>query len=142
MKGRTYKYFSSKPLYAFGYGLSYTSFDYGKANLENVSVTKTDTIRLTVTISNAGKYDGDEVVQVYFRQPDEVKEKPVKSLVAFERVNFRKGESKVVSFSIPVSRLRHYNQEIGEYDIAIGNYELLIGAASDDIKIKAGISVK
>jgi len=142
MNGRTYKYFRSKPLYAFGYGLSYTSFEYGNAKLENESVTKTDTIRLSIPIRNVGRYDGDEVIQVYVKQPENVKEKPIKSLVAFERLHLLKGDSRIISISIPVSRLRHYNQEIGEYDIAIGNYELLIGAASDDIKIKTGISVK
>ncbi len=142
MKGRTYKYFTGTPLYAFGHGMSYTSFEYSQAMTESVRLNISDTIKLSVSISNTGKYDGDEVVQVYFRQPYAVMEKPIKSLVAFERVSFSRGESRVVRLAIPVSRLRHYNPEINDYSLAVGEYELLIGAASDDIRLKTSVTLK
>lgn len=142
MKGRTYKYFGGSPLYAFGYGLSFTSFIYKSAELNSQSLTEKDTIVLSVKLSNTGNYDGDEVIQVYVKQPVELKDQPIKTLIAFERVHFLKGESKDVNFKIPVNRLRHYNTKIDEYSVATGNYELLIGSSSNDIRLKTGLLIK
>jgi beta-glucosidase len=142
MKGRTYKYFTGTPLYAFGYGLSFSTFYYQKALVQNPVLSKNDSISLSVTVSNSGKYDGDEVIQVYAKQPGDGKNNPIRSLIAFERISFRKGETKDVSFSIPVSRLRHYNPEISDYAVSEGSYEILIGSSSDDIKLKCAVIVK
>jgi len=142
MKGRTYKYFTGTPLYAFGYGLSFTSFDYQKALVQNPVLSKIDSISLSVMVSNSGNYDGDEVIQVYVKQPGDGKNNPVKSLIAFERISFLKGETKNVSFSIPVSRLRHYDPEISDYAVSEGSYEILIGSSSNDIKLTCTVSVK
>jgi beta-glucosidase len=141
MNGRTYKYFKGTPLYTFGYGLSYSSFNYEAAELRSKLLNDADTIVLSVKISNTGKYSGAEVIQVYSKQPLELKDQPLKSLVAFQRVHFLKGETKEVVLSIPVSRLRHFNPDSNDYTIAKGQYELLIGAASDNIKLKAIISI-
>jgi len=141
MKGRTYKYFKGTALYAFGYGLSYTSFNYQAAELRSKMLNDADTIVLSVKISNTGKYIGDEVIQVYAKQPRELKDQPLKSLVAFQRVHFLKGETKEVILSIPVSRLRHFNPESNDYAIAKGDYEFLIGAASDNIKLKTILTI-
>lgn len=142
MNGRTYKYFKGSPLYAFGYGLSYTSFSYNNANLKSQLLNVTDTIILSVNIISTGKYDGDEVVQVYVKQPKEVSDQPNKSLVAFERIHFLKGESKEVVLKIPILRFRHFESEINNYSVAKGEYELLIGSASDDIKLKTKVYIK
>lgn len=142
MKGRTYKYFDKTPLFAFGYGLSYTSFTYNQASVHKALITETDTITLSVNISNSGKFDGDEVIQVYLKQPQDIKDQPIKSLIVFDRIKFSKGESRDITLSIPVSRLRHYSPELNDYSVAKGNYELLIGAASDDIRLKTNITVK
>ena len=142
MKGRTYKYFTGTPLYEFGYGLSYTSFAYKQALILNPELSVSDSIRLSVTVSNTGKFDGDEVIQIYLKQPEDNKEKPIKSLIAFERINFIQGETKSVSFLIPVSRLRHYNPEISDYSVTNGSYEILIGSSSSDIKLTTTIKVK
>lgn len=142
MKGRTYKYFTGTPLYEFGYGLSYTTFAYKQALIHNSKLAISDSIRLSVTVSNTGKYDGDEVIQIYVKQPEDSKEKPIKSLIAFERTNFVQGETKNVSFVIPVSRLRHYNPEISDYSVSEGSYEIFIGSSSDDIKLKCAVIVK
>jgi beta-glucosidase len=141
MNGRTYKYFKGTPLYAFGYGLSYTSFNYEAAELRAKELNATDTIILSVKISNTGKYIGDEVIQVYTKQPIGLKDQPIKSLIAFQRVQFEKGEMKEVILSIPVSRLRHFNPDSNDYEIAKGQYELLIGTASDNIKLKTILSI-
>ena len=142
MKGRTYKYFEGIPLYAFGYGLSYTSFTYTKASTNSLELTEADTIVLTVNLSNAGKLDGDEVIQVYAKQPSGINNQPIKAMIAFERIHFLKGESRDVKISIPVARLRHYDLNLNDYSVAKGTYELLIGAASDDIRLNTKISIK
>ena len=142
MKGRTYKYFEGSPLYAFGHGLSYTAFNYKIAELNSQSFTGNDTLVLSVKLSNTGNYDGDEVIQVYIKQPEQIRDQPIKALVAFERVRFLKGESKEVTIKIPVQRLRHFNPEINDYSIAGGKYELFVGASSDDIRLKTVFSVR
>jgi beta-glucosidase len=142
MKGRTYKYFTGTPLYAFGFGLSFTTFDYKEAFVQNSSVSASDSIKLSVKLSNTGKYDGDEVIQVYVKKPGDNMNNPIQSLIAFERISFLKGETKNVSFSIPVSRLRHYDPEISDYAVSEGSYEIFIGSSSDDIKLKCAVIVK
>lgn len=142
MKGRTYRYFDGKPLYAFGFGLSYTSFSYKKLDIAQEPLTVNDTILLKLTIMNEGMFDGDEVVQVYMKQPGDLKKQPLKSLVAFERVHFRKGETRNLNILIPVARLRHYSLDTNDYAVAKGNYEIMVGAASDDIRLNTTITVK
>lgn len=142
MNGRTYKYFEGIPLFAFGYGLSYTSFSYSSAEIKPTVLSASDTLFLSVKLSNTGKYDGDEVIQVYAKQPPEIKDQPIKTLVAFERVHFLKGETKNIVISIPVQRLRHYDTEINDYTVEKGKYELLIGAASDDIRLRTNAVIK
>ncbi len=142
MNGRTYKYFKGVPLYAFGYGLSYTSFKYENAELKSTLLTESDTVVLSVKLSNTGTYEGDEVIQVYVKQPLDYKDQPIKSLVAFERVHFLKGETKEVVISIPLQRFRHFDKGFNDYSVAKGKYELGIGAASDDIRLKTYVEIK
>jgi len=142
MKGRTYRYFKGEPLYAFGFGLSYTAFEYSAIRLDKEQVLTEGNIKLNITVSNTGRYDGDEVIQVYFKQPESVTDKPIQSLVAFKRVSFKKGERKEISFEIPVSQLRHFDPKLGSYAIAKGRYELLVGAASNDIRKRVSVEVQ
>ena len=142
MAGRTYKYFGGEALYAFGYGLSYTSFGYQSIKTNATSFSGRDTAQVSVTISNTGKHNGDEVVQVYVKQPKELKGQPIKTLVAFERVHFTKGETKEVVFAIPISQLRHYDLNISDYSIAKGDFELLIGSSSDDIRLRERLTIE
>ena len=142
MNGRTYKYFKGVPLYAFGYGLSYTSFKYENAELKSTLLTESDTVVLSVKLSNTGTYEGDEVIQVYVKQPLDYKDQPIKSLVAFERVHFLKGETKEVVISIPLQRFRHFDKGFNNYSVAKGKYELGVGAASDDIRLKTYVEIK
>jgi beta-glucosidase len=94
-----------------------------------------------VTVTNTGTCDGDEVVQVYCIQPETVVLRSNKSLVAFQRVNLKKGESKVINLEISPVQLRHFNSKTGDYSIAPGKYELEVGAASNDIKGKINIDM-
>ena len=141
MKGRTYRYFTGEPLYEFGYGLSYTKFDYSGIEVDNAEVCESSTIKLKIRVKNTGKYEGDEVVQVYFKQPESVVDRPLLSLIAFQRASFTKGEKKELVFDIPVSKLRHFDPKIGNYSIAKGNYEFLVGASSNDIREKIMVKV-
>jgi beta-glucosidase len=141
MKGRTYRYFTGEPLYAFGYGLSYTKFEYTGVSTNTDKVSTDGTIKLKVQVKNTGKYDGDEVVQVYFKQPKSVTDSPLQSLVAFQRISFKKGEQKELVFDIPVSQLRHFDSKKAKYDITKGKYDFMIGATSDDIRQRITVEV-
>ncbi len=128
-KGRTYQYFRGEPLYPFGFGMSYTKFKYSaceaKVNDEDVSV--------SFTLKNAGKFDGDEVAQLYVTYLDgENDAYPLKQLRAFERVHLKKGEKRAVTFCVPKSELRFWDEAKGEFVTPSGRYRLQIGASSAD----------
>ena len=139
-KGRTYQYFEGTPLYAFGYGLSYTNFKYNKLV---VSESEVD-MKVSFTLKNTGKYDGDEVAQLYVRyQSDKQDTKfPLKQLKAFERVHLKKGESKDVTLVIPKTELRFWNEEEGKFYTPVGDYQFMVGSASDDIRLQQILQVK
>jgi beta-glucosidase len=142
MDGKTYRYFKGEPLFAFGYGLSYTTFDYSGITLFDLEMKAGEMVKIGVTITNTGNYGGDEVVQVYLKQPESVASRPLKSLVAFKRLHLNKSESREVILEIPMTRFRHFDGKLGDYAIAKGPYELLIGASSDDIRGKITIEIK
>ena len=131
-KGRTYMYFENKPLYPFGYGLSYTRFDY--KNLK--SEVSDDAVNLKFTVKNTGKYAGDEVAQVYVRFPESGIKVPLKQLKGFERVHIGKGKSAQVSVSIPKKELRLWDEKDGKFYTPSGNYIFMVGSSSDDIRLQ------
>ena len=131
-KGRTYMYFENKPLYPFGYGLSYTRFDY--KNLK--SEVSDDAVNLKFTVKNTGKYAGDEVAQVYVRFPESGIKVPLKQLKGFERVHIGKGKSAQVSVSIPKKELRLWDEKNGKFYTPSGNYIFMVGSSSDDIRLQ------
>lgn len=141
-KGRTYLYFEKEPLWAFGHGLSYTSFDYKKLKVNKSSFAKNETVTVKVYIENTGKYDGDEVVQLYVRDLFERNERPIKRLKAFERQTLASGEEVKVELCFNVNDLAYWDESLNDWVVATGNYELLVGKASDDIKLKHIISIK
>lgn len=136
MKNRTYRYFQGKPLFPFGYGLSYTKFDYGDAKINVEKVARHDDIQLSFTLKNTGARDGDEVAQVYFRHIHSCVAQPKLALCAFTRVHLMKGASSAVTMNIPTGRLRYWDVSKKQYIIEPGKYELLIGSSSDDFKLK------
>ncbi len=141
MKNRTYRYFTGKPLYAFGHGLSYSKFEYGNAKLASKTIAANGTAKVTFTIKNAGKYDGDDVAQIYYRHVDSKVEQPKLVLCGFARVNVKRGESQTVTVEVPTQRLRYWDTETKQYVVEPGKYEILIGAASDDIRLTLPMTI-
>jgi len=134
LKNRTYRYFEGEPLYAFGHGLSYARFEYGNARLASKSIAADGTVKVTFTIKNTGKYDGDDVPQIYYRHVDSRVEQPKLALCGFARVNVKQGESKTVTVEVPAARLRYWDTQTRQYVVEPGAYEILVAAASDDIR--------
>jgi beta-glucosidase len=141
MSNRTYRYFSGKPLFAFGHGLSYTHFSYRKAKLDSQTITADSTIKLTFNVSNKGSRDGDEVAQVYFRHIKSAVPQPNLALCGFKRVHVAKGKTEQVTIEIPSTRLRYWDTDKKQYVVEAGQYELLVGAASDDIRERLSFQV-
>jgi beta-glucosidase len=127
MKGRTYRYFEGTPLYPFGYGLSYTQFAYSNLKLPPTPVRAGDPLHATVTVKNAGKVGGDEVVQLYLSFPN-VEGAPLKALRGFERVHLDPGKSQTVDFNLGPRDLSMVSEN-GDPIIAAGKYNVSIGGA-------------
>ncbi len=141
MSNRTYRYFGGKPLFAFGYGLSYTKFKYAKATLTNAKVSADGTVRVAFNLKNAGAVAGDEVPQVYFRHKNSAVAQPKLALCGFTRVNLGTGETKQVAVEIPASQFRYWDTTQKKYVVESGDYEFLIGGASNDIRLRAAFSI-
>lgn len=138
--GRTYQYFKGKPLYPFGFGLSYTSFEY--SGLKTSKPTLSDSIVVSVSIKNTGKRDGDEVVQLYVSYPGSKVERPMKQLKGFKRVFIPAGESKTVEIPLKAEDLAYWNVEKHAFIVEKGNVKLMVGRSSADIKQTKLVDVK
>lgn len=123
------------PLYPFGYGLSYTTFEYSNFRLSADSMTENGAITASVTVKNTGNYDGDEIVQLYIRDLVGTVARPVKELKGFERISLKKGESKTVEFKIDAELLKFYNYNL-EFVCEPGEFEAMIGPNSRDVQVK------
>jgi len=131
MKGRTYRYMTEEPLYPFGYGLSYTTFAYQSAKLSKPVICSTDSVKLSLVVQNTGKRDGDEVIQVYLRNPNDPNG-PLKSLKGFNRVSVKSGKSQKVSFTLAPGAFQSFNDQTSKFEVLPGKYELLYGGSSAD----------
>ena len=127
MKNRTYRYFTGKPLWNFGYGLSYTSFSFGKPSYKNG--------KITVDVSNTGKLDGDEIVQVYLRHTKD-NDGPIKSLRGFKRVSIKAGETKRVEIDMPKENFETWDASTNTMRVIGGEYDIMVGNSSIDADLK------
>ncbi|MFQ9314999.1 beta-glucosidase BglX [Dysgonomonas mossii] len=124
---------SNDPLYPFGYGLSYTTFSYSDVKLSSTTLDAKGELTASVTVTNTGKYDGAEVVQLYIRDLVGSVTRPVKELKGFEKTFIKAGESKNVSFKITPELLKFYNYNL-EYVFEKGDFDVMIGGNSSDVK--------
>ena len=140
-----YRWFDTKGLpvvYPFGYGLSYTTFDYSNLNTDKETYDQADTIQATFTLTNTGDREGAEVAQLYVSDPVCSVMRPVKELKGFKKVFLKPGESRRITLDIPVSSLAFYSEAQSQFVVEPGEFILQLGASASDIKQKISIDVK
>jgi beta-glucosidase len=135
-KGFTYLYFTGKPLFPFGHGLSYTQFRYGDLELSAPRIRADGKLEVSVVVKNVGDRAGDEVVQLYVRQVAAKVKRPLKELRAFQRLSLKPGEEKTVRFVLPGDRLSHYDVDRRAFVVDPGAFEVLAGSSSEDIRAR------
>ena len=128
MKNRTYRYFTGKPLYAFGHGLSYTKFDY-----TNLRVTLAGALTVTVDVANTGAREGDDVVQLYATPPASAQSQEIRALCGFRRVHLKAGEKQTLTITVPAVALRRWDAGKKAYAIPSGDWTVAAGASSADL---------
>lgn len=133
----TYLYFRGKPLYAFGYGLSYTTFAYSNLTVKQ----ENGEVIATVNVQNTGALDGDEVVQLYMSLPGSLRVRPIHALKAFKRVHIQAGETVTVTLNFKIDDLAVWCNGRKIYTVESGVYKMEVGAASDDIRLTAGVEI-
>ncbi len=141
MENRTYRYFTGQPLYAFGHGLSYTTFNYGNVQASASEMTPDGSVTLKLEVANSGSCAGEEVVQLYVRHLNSPVPQAQKSLAGFKRIFLEKGTSQIVELELPASALRYWDVDADRYVVPSGPFEIQIGASSDDIRTTARVRV-
>ena len=136
---QTYRYFQGQPLYPFGFGLSYTTFQYGKLKVDQKRKVG-ESIKVSVNVKNTGKIAGDEVVQLYVSHENAPVPVPLRSLAGFKRVHLQPGETKTVNFSIPPTSLEVINDR-NERVVLPGDYTVSVGGAQPDSKAKQSANI-
>jgi beta-glucosidase len=129
------------PLFAFGHGLSYTSFEYGKITTDKTSYAENEVAKLTFTITNTGSVKGAEAAQVYISDIKSSVLRPLKELKAFSKVMLEPGESKKVEIDLPIKDWAFFNDKTQKWEIEPGKFNILLGASSADIRQKLTVSV-
>lgn len=139
-----YRWFDTKEvpvMYAFGHGLSYVDFTYANMKTNKSKYSEKDVIRVTFELTNTGSMTADEVPQVYVHRLDSKVEWPYKELKGFDRITLGAGETKTVTIGIPVSELRYWNEQTNSWTLEDGDIEILLGGASDDIRLKTQVHI-
>jgi beta-glucosidase len=131
MDGRTYRYMTESPLYDFGYGLSYTTFEYENAKLSSKKIKNGKSVTLKVEVSNTGDIEGNEPVQVYVKRLDDDKA-PVKALKGLKMINLKAGETKTVKIELPASSFEYYDGYSDDLIVKSGEYLVMVGGSSRD----------
>jgi beta-glucosidase len=137
--GRTYMYYHGEPLYAFGHGMSYTQFKYSDMVVDKSALNKDDSLNITIDVANIGHRDGDEVVQLYVKLPGD---NAAMRLKGFNRIYIPKGESQKVAFTLKSEDVSLWNMDAHAYGLPKGKMKLMIGAASDDIRVTRTITIR
>jgi len=138
--GRDYVFSSTDPLFPFGFGLSYTQFEYSDLKIVEKELTEQDTIQLSVKVKNSGEIAGKEVVQVYINDRISSVTTPIKVLKGFNKVNIDSNDVITVNFSIPCKELGLWDKNMN-YIVEPGEFDIMIGASAEDIKLKDSIKI-
>ncbi|MDF2614223.1 MAG: glycosyl hydrolase [Clostridia bacterium] len=140
-----YRYYDKKeiePLFPFGHGLSYTSFEYTDITLDKHALLDTENLTVKVTLKNTGKISGKEVIQLYIKDVESSVIRPKKELKAFEKVELQPGEEKTVTLTLGKRAFAYYNTDIKDWYVESGVFEILVGSSSRDIRLKDAVNVK
>lgn len=140
-----YRYYDKKeidPLFPFGYGLSYTTFEYSDIRLDKKEMSDDELLTVTVKVKNTGKVEGKEVVQLYVGQFDSSVMKPVKELKGFEKIHLVPGELKEVTFTLDRRSFAFYHVELKDWYVDRGEYSIMIGSSSRDIRLEDMVTIK
>jgi beta-glucosidase len=140
-KGFTYMYLDAKPVFAFGRGLSYTTFDYSNLKTSAAQIASDGSVQVSVDVQNSGTRAGDEVVQLYVHNNDSSASQPKEQLQGFERISLNPGEKKTVSFSLPVEQLSFWDTNKRAFVVNPGAFDVMVGSSSDDIRDKGTFTV-
>ena len=140
-----YRYYDKKhiqPLFPFGYGLSYTNFEYSGLEVNSVSIKESDKITVKLFVKNTGSYTGDDIVQLYIHQVNPSFERPPKELKAYKKVHLQPGQMKKITLTLPAKDMSYYNPEKNGWVLGKGDYEILIGKSSRDIVLSGRVAVQ
>jgi beta-glucosidase len=131
-------YFLGIPLYPFGHGLSYTTFQYKDLRLSDNTLKPASKVTISFDVTNSGSCDGDEIVQLYVGLAEGTQERPIKQLVNFDRVHFKAGETRTVSFELAYENeaLRYWDETKHKFVVEPGLLDVMVGASSADIRLK------
>ena len=138
---RGYEHNNVQPLYPFGFGLSYTTFDYSKLSVTPDAVSGNTTVQVSFTVKNTGSRAGMEIAQLYLGQRNPSVIRPVKELKGFAKVSLQPGESKVVTLTLDQRAFAYYSEDIGNFKVVRGNYDVSVGASSQDIRLRGAVRV-
>jgi len=140
--GRTYMYDKHEPLFPFGHGLSYTTFDYRNLKMAKSTIKDGDIVDVSVDVKNSGNMDSDEVVQLYVSYPESMVDRPIKALKGFKRVHIPAGKSVTVIIPLKADELRYWNVSRHAFVLEKGKIDLMVGASSADIRLRGSIEAK
>ncbi len=139
--GRDYVFHSTDPLFPFGFGLSYTQFEYSDLKIEQKLLNGTDTLRLSIKVQNSGRVAGKEVIQLYIHDKISSVTTPVKVLKGFTKIEIKPGDKETVSFELPCKELGLWNKDMN-YMVEPGEFEIMVGSSSEDIYLRDSVIVK
>jgi beta-glucosidase len=134
-------YVHGDPLFAFGHGLSYTTFQYRNLKLSSASMKADGQVSVSADLTNTGQRAGDEVMQLYVHQQQSAVKLPDKELRGFARLTMQPGETKTVTFPLPAAKLAHWDETTHGFMVDPGAFDVMIGAASDDLRLKGLVTV-
>jgi beta-glucosidase len=140
-----YRYYDAKkvePLFPFGYGLSYTTFEYSNLSINKKEIQDTDAVKVSVNIKNTGDRAGKEIVQLYVKDVESTVNRPEKELKGFEKVDLQPGEEKTVTFILNKRAFAYYNVDLKDWHVETGEFEILVGKSSHEIALKDSIMVQ